>query len=70
MMQAGLPDFAAFLFAVEAQQDAALGYPAEVRTKAAKALELSKTFTHTFFGRHCFRNGWGTRSSQKPSSTI
>ncbi len=45
MMQAGLPDFAAFLFAVEAQQDAALGYPAEVRTKAAKALELSKDVT-------------------------
>jgi predicted Zn-dependent protease len=45
MMQTGLQDFAAGLHTIEAQQDAGLGYPsADVRTKAAKALEISKDF--------------------------
>jgi len=42
MAQAELPDFAAVLFALEAQQDIALGYPTEARTKLAQALEMSK----------------------------
>ncbi|MGA9039118.1 MAG: protein kinase [Terriglobales bacterium] len=43
MMQTGFQDFAAGLFVAEAMQDAILGYsPAEARTKAAKALEMSK----------------------------
>ncbi len=42
-MKTGLQDFAAGLFAAEAVQDAGLGYPqADTRTKAAKAIEMSK----------------------------
>jgi tetratricopeptide (TPR) repeat protein len=41
MAQAELRDFAAVLFALEAQQDIALGYPTEGRTKVAQALEMS-----------------------------
>jgi eukaryotic-like serine/threonine-protein kinase len=42
-MNDGLQDFAAGLLASEAVQDAALGYPqADARTKAAKAIEMSK----------------------------
>jgi eukaryotic-like serine/threonine-protein kinase len=43
MMKAGFQDFAAVLFAIEATQDSRLGYPlADTRTKASKALEISK----------------------------
>jgi serine/threonine protein kinase/tetratricopeptide (TPR) repeat protein len=43
LMKAGLQDFAAAVFAIEASQDAGLGYPqADTRAKAAKALEISK----------------------------
>jgi eukaryotic-like serine/threonine-protein kinase len=45
MAQAELSDFAAVVFALEAQQDIALGYPSEARAKLAQALEMSKDVT-------------------------
>jgi eukaryotic-like serine/threonine-protein kinase len=42
MTQAGLPDFAAAVFVVEAQQDIALGYPTEARTKLVQGFEMTK----------------------------
>jgi eukaryotic-like serine/threonine-protein kinase len=43
LLSAGEKDFAGVLFALEALNDASLGYPADARQKAVQAIDLSKT---------------------------
>jgi serine/threonine protein kinase/tetratricopeptide (TPR) repeat protein len=65
MMKAGLQDFAAGVFAIEAAQDASLGYPqANTRTKAAKALEISKDLSVRFAASVAFALAGDTAKSK------